>query len=143
MKQTNNAIKFLMAQYRAIFKNANIAMVAAIAAAALAAGQAQAAPDAATDLDNAKLTTALADAADGVEIVVDGVGKKDTSYKNFTISGAAAGAGTDLGNKAFTIKLTSGAHTIEGVATGGKLNAKSGSILLDGNDDVTELLITS
>ena len=44
MKQTNNAIKFLMAQYRAIFKNANIAMVAAMAAAALAAGQAQAAP---------------------------------------------------------------------------------------------------
>ena len=42
MKQTNNAIKFLMAQYRAIFKNANIAMVAAMAAAALAAGQAQA-----------------------------------------------------------------------------------------------------
>ena len=31
MKQTNNAIKFLMAQYRAIFKNANIAMFAAIA----------------------------------------------------------------------------------------------------------------
>ena len=45
MKQTNNAIKFLMAQYRAIFKNANIAMVAAMAAAALAAGQAQAAAD--------------------------------------------------------------------------------------------------
>ena len=43
MKQTNNAIKFLMAQYRAIFKNANIAMLAAIAASALAAGQAQAA----------------------------------------------------------------------------------------------------
>ena len=43
MKQTNNAIKFLMAQYRAIFKNANIAMVAAMVAAALAAGQAQAA----------------------------------------------------------------------------------------------------
>ena len=41
MKQTNNAIKFLMAQYRAIFKNANIAMVAAMAAAALAAGQAR------------------------------------------------------------------------------------------------------
>ena len=43
MKQTNNAIKFLMAQYRAIFKNANIAMVAAMVGAALAAGQAQAA----------------------------------------------------------------------------------------------------
>ena len=45
MKQTNNAIKFLMAQYRAIFKNANIAMVAAMAAVALAAGQASAAPN--------------------------------------------------------------------------------------------------
>ena len=44
MKQTNNAIKFLMAQYRAIFKNANIAMVAAMVASALAAGQANAAP---------------------------------------------------------------------------------------------------
>ena len=43
MKQTNNAIKFLMAQYRAIFKNANIAMVAAMAAAALSAGAANAA----------------------------------------------------------------------------------------------------
>ena len=43
MKQTNNAIKFLMAQYRAIFRNANIAMVAAMVAAALAAGQANAA----------------------------------------------------------------------------------------------------
>ena len=42
MKQTNNAIKFLMAQYRAIFKNANIAMVAAMVAAALAAGSANA-----------------------------------------------------------------------------------------------------
>ena len=42
MKQTNNAIKFLMAQYRAIFKNANIAMVAAMVAAAFAAGQAHA-----------------------------------------------------------------------------------------------------
>ena len=51
MKQTNNAIKFLMAQYRAIFKNANIAMLAAIAASALAAGQAQAAG---TDIENWK-----------------------------------------------------------------------------------------
>ena len=49
MKQTNNAIKFLMAQYRAIFKNANIAMVAAMVAAALAAGSANAAVDTAVD----------------------------------------------------------------------------------------------
>ena len=141
MKQTNNAIKFLMAQYRAIFKNANIAMVAAMAAAALAAGQAQAAPSKdAADLDNNALTEELKNAADGVIIVADGTGtQKDGTFKNFTISGAAADAGTDLGNKAFTIKLTSGAHTIEGAAAGGKLTAKSGSIILDGNKDVTDI----
>ena len=45
MKQTNNAIKFLMAQYRAIFQNAYFKglATAAVATVALAAGQAQAA----------------------------------------------------------------------------------------------------
>ncbi|WP_317383816.1 hypothetical protein, partial [Anaerobiospirillum succiniciproducens] len=45
MKQTNNAIKFLMAQYRAIFKNANLKMflAATAAAAALSVGSANAA----------------------------------------------------------------------------------------------------
>ena len=44
MKQTNNAIKFLMAQYRAIFNNAYFKglATAAIVTAAMAAGQAQA-----------------------------------------------------------------------------------------------------
>ena len=59
MKQTNNAIKSLMAQYRAIFKNANIAMVAAMAAAALSAGQAQAAADG--NLEAAEWEQALKD----------------------------------------------------------------------------------
>ena len=45
MKQTNNAIKFLMAQYRAIFKNAYFKGMATalLLTAGLAAGQAQAA----------------------------------------------------------------------------------------------------
>ena len=45
MKQTNSAIKFLMAQYRAIFNNAYFKglATAAVATMALAAGQAQAA----------------------------------------------------------------------------------------------------
>ena len=45
MKQTNNAIKFLMAQYRAIFKNAYFKGMATalVLTAGLAAGQAQAA----------------------------------------------------------------------------------------------------
>ena len=48
MKQTNNAIKFLMAQYRAIFQNAYFKglATAAVVTMAMAAGQAQAAEDA-------------------------------------------------------------------------------------------------
>ena len=65
MKQTNNAIKFLMAQYRAIFKNANIAMVAAMAAAALAAGSANAA-----DLSS-KLTNSVDTAVDITSTAAD------------------------------------------------------------------------
>ncbi|WP_027940510.1 autotransporter outer membrane beta-barrel domain-containing protein [Anaerobiospirillum succiniciproducens] len=67
MKQTNNAIKFLMAQYRAIFKNANIAMVAAMAAAALAAGSANAAT---TDgnLEHDEWAKALEDGKGTIEI---------------------------------------------------------------------------
>ena len=47
MKQTNNAIKFLMAQYRAIFKNAYFKGMATalVLTAGLAAGQAQAADE--------------------------------------------------------------------------------------------------
>ena len=53
MKQTNNAIKFLMAQYRAIFNNAYFKglATAALVTVAMAAGQAQAADDLATTLN--------------------------------------------------------------------------------------------
>ena len=113
MKQTNNAIKFLMAQYRAIFKNANIAMVAAIAAAALASGQAQAAAVTAQDIDNAKLSTLKG------EVTIDGTGQTDDAqpltYKNFTLSGGATYEGTD----GLSLKITGGeGHTIKGVAAG-------------------------
>ena len=113
MKQTNNAIKFLMAQYRAIFKNANIAMVAAIAAAALASGQAQAAAVTAQDIDNAKLSTLKG------EVTIDGTGQTDDAqpltYKDFTLTGGATYEGTE----ALTLKFTGGAdHTIKGAAAG-------------------------
>ena len=91
MKQTNNAIKFLMAQYRAIFKHANIAMVAAMAAAALSAGQAQAA-----NFDNAALGT-----TGDLNVDVDGTtgaGK----FEHITLSG---GASIDKG---FTITVKGG-----------------------------------
>ena len=120
MKQTNNAIKFLMAQYRAIFKNANIAMLAAIAASALAAGQAQAA-----DLNN----DALKAADDGAELTVDGSGDK---YANLTLSGAAkTGAVFD---KSFTITVTDGkGHTLDGDNTeDGIIKAANGKLKIAG-----------
>ena len=78
MKQTNNAIKFLMAQYRAIFKNANIAMVAAMAAAALAAGQANA------QVGNWDTLQDTVDISAAEKIT--GQAAKDTNAKGFTIN---------------------------------------------------------
>ncbi|MGN8851613.1 beta strand repeat-containing protein [Anaerobiospirillum succiniciproducens] len=108
MKQTNNAIKFLMAQYRAIFKNANIAMFAAIAAAALAAGQAQAA------------TTGWGDLASGDKVSSD-----------VTISGS--GAVTNSGG--FDLTVTSGTLTFEGSGSAANFTlaqGKTGTITIDG-----------
>ena len=102
-----------MAQYRAIFKNANIAMVAAMAAAALAAGQAQAATPITKWGD---LTTALTqvNAENQLEITA-----ADDAAAN---------------NNAFNIEVTAGTHTIVGTKTGAAVNytAKSGTISLNG-----------
>ena len=83
MKQTNNAIKFLMAQYRAIFKKANIAMFAAMAAAALAAGQAQAVDIDAWDTGLSGDMTITAD--NKLNITVDAT-KTNTNGFNATIT---------------------------------------------------------
>ena len=103
MKQTNNAIKFLMAQYRAIFKNANIAMVAAIAAAALASGQAQAAKA----LDRAVLEGFTADTSVTLS-GEDGATGADNTYTNLTL---------EVADNADDISV-SHAHTL--TVTGGK-----------------------
>ena len=115
MKQTNNAIKFLMAQYRAIFKNANIAMLAAIAASALAAGQAQANP-----------------ITDWTTIQAGKVDVNDTT--NLTISKS----GSVVNDNAFELYLGSGAAaTIKGDNTTkdkkgyGNFQAANASITLD------------
>ena len=113
MKQTNNAIKFLMAQYRAIFKNANIAMLAAIAASALAAGQAQAAG---TDIVNWK------DVATG-----DYNGGTETADKTLKVAVSDNKANnTSAGN--FAVNITAGAtHTIQGSTHGHKLDGADGA----------------
>ena len=103
MKQTHNAIKFLMAQYRAIFKNANIAMVAAIAAAALASGQAQAAKA----LDRAVLEGFTANTSVTLS-GEDGATGANNTYTNLTL---------EVADNADDISV-SHAHTL--TVTGGK-----------------------
>ena len=120
MKQTNNAIKFLMAQYRAIFKNANIAMVAAIAAAALAAGSANAAKIAGwSDITDGTLDGST----DEKTLEVVGADKKNES-KGFNLTLSAnnsAGAHKITGAKGFTDFTTAKDKT-----TSITLNAKTG-----------------
>ena len=100
MKQTNNAIKFLMAQYRAIFNNAYFKglATAAVVTVGLAAGQAQAAAD-------ANLTADELSAITGTDIIITGGsetgdnnkwgalqisgGKTADIQQNLTISGGA------------------------------------------------------
>ena len=127
MKQTNNAIKFLMAQYRAIFKNANIAMVAAIAAAALASGQAQAA---AGDLEKANWA--------GLDGEVK-VGKGAPTYSGSLSLAADAEAFVENNNK-LTLKIIAGdAHVINGHDnnTGG-FTATKGTLDIAGSAGVDE-----
>ena len=129
MKQTNNAIKFLMAQYRAIFKNANIAMVAAMAAAALAAGQAQAAGD----FNNDKLANAT-----GELTFVGASSAGDKQFDHLTLSGAAAVPTS----KEVTFILQSGAgHTLKGNsgAEDGKINLSAATIRVEGNQSVADV----
>ncbi len=108
MKQTNNAIKFLMAQYRAIFKNANLKMfLAAATAAALAAGSAQAA----TTLDSIK-NGEVFNASNKLEITS---GKADST------------------DNEFTVRIEADAHTIDSNTQDNQtFTAKSGTIVMDG-----------
>ena len=86
MKQTNNAIKFLMAQYRAIFQNAYFKglATAAVVTMGLAAGQAQAAAAA----DNAVLE--VGDSVTPKNITIDGKATADGTatgiFKNIAVS---------------------------------------------------------
>ncbi|MCK0515398.1 autotransporter domain-containing protein [Anaerobiospirillum sp. NML120448] len=122
MKQTNNAIKFLMAQYRAIFNNAYFKglATAALVTVAMAAGQANA----------ATLTGSLvSDAANAQDIIATG------SSDSLTVSG---------GDKfAKTITVQKGAQlTISGGLTSlGDVNVNGGTLIVQGPD--TALLLGS
>ena len=100
-----------MAQYRAIFKNANIAMLAAIAASALAAGQAQAAKPF-TNTELGQLT------GEEGTITIDGKGDgTSNAYQKLTLSGAVAQSSKLEG---LTFLIQSGAATDNTIKGTGK-----------------------
>ena len=125
MKQTNNAIKFLMAQYRAIFKNANMAMLAAIAASALAAGQAQANP-----ITDWTALTGSPEVSTGSELTVSGDGSK----------------GDIVNEKGFDVVIKSGTNTIKSATKAAHFTVKEGvsssiTLATEGAADQTTLTI--
>lgn len=122
MKQTNNAIKFLMAQYRAIFKSAYIKGIATatILTTALAVGQSQAATDA----------TAL------------GALKED---KTISTANDALNVAANVNNtNTFTLTIASGDNVITGPgATGDATNANLSKAKFLVNGDSTTLKVTT
>ena len=126
MKQTNNAIKFLMAQYRAIFQNAYFKglATAAVVTMGLAVGQAQAAKD-------------LAGLAGPDDLIFDGSGNaiaiegSDTKEWNVSVIVNAKGKDTNHSIKSKT-------NALELTGSTGSLTVKTGKntdgISLEGTD---------
>ena len=116
MKVSNNALNFLLAQYRAIFKRAYVKGLASavLLTAGLAAGQAQA--------DILSGTTALS----GEEaITITGVSGSTTGYDYLQIKGSGSGAEW---NADVTI---SGGQPVSG-ASGNYIQASGGALALEG-----------
>ena len=114
MKQTNNAIKFLMAQYRAIFKNAYFKGIAS--AVLLTAGLAAGAAQAATDITDKAGWEGLSG-----DITFNGTGTANPEYGNLKIEASAAAIDADNTNTVnITLKGTS-TNYIKGAASSGAL----------------------
>ena len=122
MKQTNNALKFLLAQYRAIFKHAYVKGLATVAlTAGLAVGAAQ--PAAATDYT-------ATDLASG-ELAINNGDTLKVSADDITSWGAA-------------VTVTSGADTvvISGGTTGGNNISGAGSLTINDSADAHAATVT-
>ena len=112
MKQTNNAIKFLMAQYRAIFQNAYFKglATAAVVTAGLAAGQAQA----------ANAFTGATTPTSGTTVFIDGTANSEATHTKFD----AITITEDKSLPNLNIEISKGAPTTANkVETGSKANA--------------------
>ena len=113
MKQTNNAIKFLMAQYRAIYQSAYLKGLASaiIVTASLAAGQAQAA------------TTNFDKATSGGTITIS----QDSDALNITTP-------TSKDDFPFTVKISTG-KSGENKVEGATASAKKATFEINGTDE--------
>ena len=150
MKQTNNAIKFLMAQYRAIFKNAYFKGMATalVLTAGLAAGAAQAADnnwyytqnhdDVTSDVtkwsgNGTKPADATGNAAGALDFGTSG----SNSSGNIVApgDGIATGGQLDIGASGDTIEVT----TVSGNAYGGLAIISSGSMTAIAHDNKANL----
>ena len=140
MKQTNNAIKFLMAQYRAIFKNAYFKgmATAVLLTAGLAAGQAQAA---ATDFSGTDTQLPLlADPDQTITIVSDGTADgSNGKFDNFNLQQS----GNISWNAEVVIESGSGEWNENGNflalpsgATAGATISGKGSLTINGGNDI-------
>ena len=140
MKQTNNAIKFLMAQYRAIFQNAYFKglATAAVVTMAMAAGQAQATEkpfDGSADAPTGETPT--------IVINSDTDADSDSTLTNYSKINVTASQESKFADVAF--KINKGAATgnkFDGQA-GAALSFKAKSLLIEAEDKAHGLTVTS
>ena len=156
MKLSNNAIKFLMAQYRAIYKNAYVKglATAVILTSALAAGQAQAVDKSASDLASGTLEIgtdnlkAEAETATKWDAIVN-VGAAQPSNAYIGVGATAGGAVSYTGNGSLNINATnatSGAKIFQSGA--GKaltvdissISANAGTLTISGSGAATTVI---
>ncbi len=130
MKISNNALNFLLAQYRAIFKRAYVKGIASavLLTAGLAVGQAQAA----TALTDTKITTnsALATADQEILIGQNAADDKTANYNKITISGIQTNNTTGTWNA--NVTLNSGE-----AGTANYIKGTNGSVTLTGDGSLT------
>ena len=127
MKVSNNALNFLLAQYRAIFKRAYVKGLASavLLTAGLAVGQAQAATLNDTTAASSKLAT------DNAAITIDGSGSATDTYDKIQISG-----GSTIPAWNADVTITSGATSDNWIkASGGNVNLSgNGSLTISTSD---------
>ena len=161
MKQTNNAIKFLMAQYRAIYQSAYLKGLASaiIVTASLAAGQAQAATqnfNGATsggtitisqDSDVLEITTAIT-SKDDIPFTVKISTSKQAVNKVEGVAASAKKATFEINGADTTLKVAATGAGGTGTAAAGSLtigtlDVKKGNVTVEANGNKSATLAAS